>query len=62
MTQEIENQFMDYLDELYESAIIYDIKFLPSTILKKLDPTAYNVYLQEFKTLQNALTEKKEED
>lgn len=37
----LNNEFDEYLDEVHESVVLFDMEFSPSDILKQCDPTAY---------------------
>ena len=50
---EIEEQFDDFLDEVYPVVKIGELTFYPSQILKNCDPIAYRIGISEFEDMEN---------
>jgi hypothetical protein len=48
---EIEEQFDDFLDEVYPVVKIGEMTFYPSQILKNCDPIAYRIWLSEYEDM-----------
>jgi hypothetical protein len=48
---EIEEQFDDFLDEVYPVVKIGEMTFYPSQILKNCDPIAYRIGLSEYEDM-----------
>jgi hypothetical protein len=46
--QQALDSYDDYLDEVYGSCVIGELEFLPSQIVKELDPTAYIVWFSDW--------------
>lgn len=45
---EIEDMFVDMIDEAYEEVKLGELSWYPSTILQRMDPIAYRCYLSDY--------------
>ena len=45
---EVIKQYDDFLDDIYPEIVLGELRFMPSTIIKELDPIAYRTGMSDF--------------
>lgn len=51
-TRNYEQEYRDFLDELYPAVVIGGLTFSPSRIVEELDPTAFRVAVADYESEQ----------